>query len=274
LAVATPTGAHAALIVRAVEARLPVFCEKPVAATAVETVEVIGRAEKAGGRVQIGFQRRFDAGYAAARAAVAEGRLGWVHTLRGGTFDPAPPTAEYIATSGGIFKDCGVHDYDAVRWVTGREIVEVFATGSNRGERFFSEYGDVDTAAAVLRLEDDSLALMSATRYNAAGYDVRLEVFGSGDSVAVGFDDRLPVRSVEPGVGWPAGPGYAGFMDRFREAYTRELAAFVDFADGRTESPCTAADALEAMYIAEACELSCRDGRTVRVAEVRTEARP
>jgi myo-inositol 2-dehydrogenase/D-chiro-inositol 1-dehydrogenase len=269
VAIAAPTGAHAKLIARAVEAGLPVFCEKPVAPSGAQTAEVAELARKAGGRVQIGFQRRFDAGYQAARAAVADGSLGWVHTLRGGTFDPAPPAAAYIATSGGIFKDCGVHDYDAVRWVTGREAVEVYATGSNRGEPFFSEYGDVDTAAAVLRMDDGALALLSATRYNAAGYDVRLEVFGSRDSIAVGVDERLPLRSVEPGVDWPAGPAYGGFMERFRDAYTRELAAFVEFAAGRTQSPCTIADALEAIYIAEACELSRAEGRPVRIDEVR-----
>lgn len=269
IAVAAPTGAHARLIRRGVEAGLPVFCEKPVAASGAETAEVADLVEKTGGRVQIGFQRRFDTGYRAARAAVADGSIGWVHTLRGGTFDAAPPPAEYIATSGGIFKDCGVHDYDAVRWVTGREVAEVYATGSNRGEAFFAQYGDVDTAAAVLRMDDGSLALLSATRYNAAGYDVRLEVLGSRDSVSAGLDERLPLRSVEPGIGWPAGPAYPGFMERFREAYTRELAAFVDFAAGRIDNPCTVADALEAIYVAEACELSRAEGRPVRVDEVR-----
>jgi myo-inositol 2-dehydrogenase / D-chiro-inositol 1-dehydrogenase len=269
VAIAAPTGAHAALITRAVQAGLPVFCEKPVAPSGAETAEVVALVEKAGGRVQIGFQRRFDAGYRAARTAVAEGAVGWVHTLRGGTFDPAPPPAEYIATSGGIFRDCGVHDYDIVRWVTGREAVEVYATGSNQGERFFADAGDVDTAAAVVTMDDGALALLSAGRYNAAGYDVRLEVFGSRDSIAVGFDERLPMHSVEQGIGWPTGPAYPGFMDRFREAYVSELSAFVEFAAGRIDSPCTVADALEAIYIAEACELSRAEGRPVRIDEVR-----
>lgn len=269
IAIAAPTGAHAQLIRRGLEAGLPVFCEKPVAESAAETAELADLVEKTGGRVQIGFQRRFDTGYRAARAAVADGTVGWVHTLRGGTFDAAPPPAEYIATSGGIFKDCGVHDYDAVRWVTGREVVEVYATGSNRGEAFFAQCGDVDTAAALLRMDDGALALLSATRYNAAGYDVRLEVLGSRGSVSAGLDEGLPLRSVEPGIGWPAGPAHAGFMDRFRDAYTKELVAFVDFAAGRIDSPCTVADALEAGYVAEACELSRAEGRPVRVDEVR-----
>ncbi|HEY3867146.1 MAG TPA: Gfo/Idh/MocA family oxidoreductase [Actinocrinis sp.] len=268
--IAAPTGSHAALITRAVDAGLPVFCEKPVASTAEETVDVLGRAEKLGARVQIGFQRRFDAGYAAAREAVMAGELGWVHTLRGTTLDPAPPPAAYIATSGGIFRDCSVHDFDAIRWVTGHEVIEVYASGSSRGEAFFAQSGDVSTAAAMLRLDDDSLALVSATRYNAAGYDVRLEVLGSRGSVSVGMDDRMPLKSSEPGVDWPPGPGYTGFAERFKDAYVRELHAFVDFASGRIgQSPCSIADALEAFYIAEACELSRRERRPVQVAQVR-----
>jgi myo-inositol 2-dehydrogenase / D-chiro-inositol 1-dehydrogenase len=268
--IAAPTGAHAALINRAVDAGLPVFCEKPVAFTAEETVEVLGRAEKLGARVQIGFQRRFDAGYAAARTAVTAGELGRVHTLRGTTLDPAPPPAAYIATSGGIFRDCSVHDFDAIRWVTGHEVVEVCALGSEQGEAFFAESGDVSTAAAMLRLDDDALALVSATRYNGAGYDVRLEVLGSLGSVSVGMDDRMPLRSAEPGVDWPPGPAYTGFAERFKDAYVSELYAFVDFAEGRiAQSPCTIADALEAFYIAEACELSRRERRPVQVAQVR-----
>ena len=269
LVIAAQTDAHAGLIAHGIEAGLPVFCEKPVAASVEESIEVVHQVEKLGGRLQIGFQRRFDAGYAAARAAVADGSLGWVHTLRGGTLDPAPPPEAFIAGSGGIFKDCSVHDFDAVRWVTGREVVEVYATGSNRGAEFFKKYGDVDTAAAMLRLDDDAIALVSATRYNGAGYDVRLEVLGSQGSVAVGLDEKTPLRSVEAGVAWPAESAYTGFMERFQAAYVRELTAFVDFVDGRIESPCTAVDALEAVYIAEACELSRKEARPVQVAQVR-----
>lgn len=269
LVITAQTDAHAALILRGVEAGLPVFCEKPVAASIEESAEIARAVGRLGGRVQIGFQRRFDPGYAAARAAVADGSLGWVHTLRGGTLDPAAPPAAFVATSGGIFKDCTVHDFDAVRFVTGREVLEVYATGSNRGEPFFADYGDVDTAAVVLRLDDDALALVSGARYNGAGYDVRLEVLGSLGSISVGLDDKTPLRSAESGVPWPEGPAYTGFMERFREAYVRELTAFVEFATGSAESPCTVDDAVEAVNIAEACEQSRREGRPVKVAEVR-----
>jgi len=270
LVIAAATDAHAALILGSVDAGIPVFCEKPVAADAAGTRAVLDKVRSSPVPVQIGFQRRYDAGFAAARAAVASGELGWVHTLRAGTLDPAPPTPEYIATSGGLFRDCSVHDFDAIRWVTGQEVTEVYALGANRGASFFRDAGDVDTAAALVTLTDGSIAHVAATRYNAAGYDVRLEVLGSRQSVSVGLDDRLPLRSTEPGVSFPGGAPYPMFMDRFHAAYVAELADFVAIAAGDAQPSCTVADALEAFLVAEACELSRAEHRPVHVDEVRT----
>lgn len=269
LVVTTATDSHPELITAAVERGVPVFCEKPIAADIAGTLEVVRRVADSTTPVQIGFQRRFDAGYRAARSAVASGELGWVHTLRATTLDPAPPPAEYIPRSGGIFRDCGVHDFDIIRWVTGREVTEVYATGGNRGEKFFADAGDVDTAAVVLRLDDGALATVSLSRYNGAGYDVRLEVLGSRGNAIVGLDDRAPLHSVEPDYPPSPLPAYPGFMDRFRGAYTEELATFVGVATGQLINPCPPADALEAFYIAEACELSRREGRPVPVSAVR-----
>ncbi|WP_280265917.1 Gfo/Idh/MocA family protein [Nocardia wallacei] len=269
LVIATATDSHPELILAAVDRGIPVFCEKPVAADIAGTLAVIAHVEDSTVPVQIGFQRRFDAGYAAARAAVAAGELGWLHTLRATTLDPAPPPAEYIPRSGGLFRDCGVHDFDIIRWVTGREVTEVFVLGANRGEQFFADAGDVDTAGVLLRMDDGALATVSLSRYNGAGYDVRLEVLGSKGNAVVGLDDRAPLRSVEPDYPVSPFPPYPGFMDRFRRAYTEELTVFTDVAAGRVESPCTPGDALEAFYIAEACELSRRDRRPVAVDEVR-----
>jgi myo-inositol 2-dehydrogenase / D-chiro-inositol 1-dehydrogenase len=266
LVIATATATHPELIRRGAEAGLPVFCEKPVAADIDGTLDVIKHTS--GAEVQIGFQRRFDAGFRAARDAAQSGALGWLHTIRATTLDAAPPPAEYIPGSGGIFRDCAVHDFDAIRWVSGREVVRAYAVGTNRGEEFFRTAADVDTASAVLTMDDDTIALVSCTRYNAAGYDVRLEVLGSAGSVCAGLDDRMPLRSAEQSV-FPAGPAYRQFMERFRDAYVAELAAFTEVAAGRAPSPCTPHDALEAFYIAEACELSRRHGEPVEIAGVR-----
>ncbi|MDQ6714771.1 MAG: Gfo/Idh/MocA family oxidoreductase, partial [Actinomycetota bacterium] len=187
---------------------------------------------------------------------------------RANTHDQSPPQAAYIPTSGGLFRDCCVHDFDIIRFVTGREIASVFARGANKGAPFFAEAGDVDTAAAVLHLDDDTLVTLSATRYNGAGHDVRMEVMGSDGTIGVGFDDSLAVRSAEVGVDYPAGPQHWSFMERFLPAYRAELAAFTDVAKGNRPSPCTVADALQAFRAAEACELSRREDRVVKMDEV------
>src|ERR687893_555283 len=267
--IAAATDAHPELIVAAAEAGVPVFCEKPVARTMAEGVAVARRVAGSGVPVHIGYPRRFDPGFTAARAAVASGELGWLHTVRSTTLDPAPPPPAYVAVSGGIFRDSAVHDYDVIRWVTGRDVVEVYAAGGNRGDDYFTDAGDVDTAGAVLTLDDDTLALVSNTRYNPRGHDVRLELHGSKDSIAVGLDDRLPLRSVEPGATFPAGQPYDFFMDRFHDAFRAELEAFTEVVAGRRPSPCTIADALETGWVAEACTRSLKQHRPVRIEEVR-----
>jgi myo-inositol 2-dehydrogenase/D-chiro-inositol 1-dehydrogenase len=269
LVIAAATDAHAPLILAGVDAGLATFCEKPVANDVDGTIAVLDKVRGIDTPVHIGFQRRFDVGYITARAAVQAGELGWVHTMRSGTLDPSPPSPEYVAASGGFFRDCSVHDFDSIRWVSGHEVREVYAVGANRGDDFFRDTGDIDTAAALLTLDDGTLALVSGTRYNARGYDVRLEVLGSLDSISVGLDDRLPLRSAEAGVTFPSGTPYPAFMERFRSAYVAELTAFTDMVAGRSPATCTVEDALEAFYIAEACERSRAEHRPVLVEEVR-----
>ncbi len=245
------------------------FCEKPVAKTMAEGVAVARRVGGTGVPIQIGYPRRFDQGFAAVRQAIASGELGWVHTVRSTTLDPAPPPPAYLAVSGGIFRDCSIHDFDAVRWVTGREVVEVYATGSDRGDRVFAEHGDVAFAATVLTLDDGARAVVSNSRYNARGHDVRMEVHGSADSIAAGLDDKLPLRSAQPGVSFPGGNPYVFFMDRFADAFRASLAEFTEVAAGTRPSPCTIEDALETGWVAEAATLSLAEHRPVAIAEVR-----
>ena len=192
-----------------------------------------------------------------------------MHTVRSTTLDPAPPPAAYLAVSGGIFRDCSIHDFDAVRYVTGRKVVEVYATGSDRGDPVFADVDDVAFAATVLTLDDGARAVVSNSRYNARGYDVRMEVHGSEDSIAAGLDEGLPLRSAQPGVSFPGGTPYAFFMDRFADAFRASLGAFVEVAAGKRPSPCTVEDALETGWVAEAATLSLAEHRPVRIDEVR-----
>ncbi|MYW66735.1 Gfo/Idh/MocA family oxidoreductase [Streptomyces sp. SID8379] len=268
LVITAATSAHAELIGRAARAGLPVFCEKPIALDLPGTLAALHEVRAAGTVLQLGFQRRFDAGYTAAREAVRAGRLGRLHTVRALTSDPAPPPAAYLPLSGGLYRDCLVHDFDALRWVTGREVVEVYAAGSDAGPAMFRDAGDVDTAAVVLTLDDGTLATATATRCNGAGYDVRMELSGELDTVVVGLDDRTPVASTEPDGPPAADKPWPGFLERFAPAYEAELKAFVDVVRGARDNPCDGWEALAALRVAEACEVSRRERRVVRVEEI------
>lgn len=270
--VAAATPAHAALTLAAVERGLPTFCEKPVASTAADSARVAEVIAKSGVPVQIGYQRRFDAAFAAAKAAVDSGGLGALHTVRSTTMDPAPPPLDYIKGSGGIFRDCAVHDFDALCWITGQRAVEVYATGSVQGDPLFTEYGDVDTAAVVVRFDGGALGVVSNARYNGRGYDCRLEIHGFDDSVVAGWDQGVPMRNTDPATDFPTGHPHHFFMDRFTEAFRTELAEFVNVVKGGSIVGATVAEAVEVAWIAEAATESLRRGVPVTIDSVRKEA--
>ncbi|MGW8377046.1 Gfo/Idh/MocA family protein [Actinacidiphila sp. SB3-2] len=266
--IASATASHAALIRAAAERGLPAFCEKPVALDMPGTLDALRAVDAAGTLLQIGFMRRFDPGYEAAREALRAGRLGRLHTVRAITSDAAPPPAEFLPHSGGLYRDCLVHDFDVLRWVTGREVETVYAVGSDAGPPMFHEAGDVGTAAVLLTLDDGTLCTATATRMNGAGYDVRMELAGEKDQLAVGLDARTPLTSTEPSASAAAPAPHESFMSRFEAAYEAELAAFLRAARGETPNPCDGWEALTALRVAEACELSRREGRSVRMPEI------
>jgi myo-inositol 2-dehydrogenase/D-chiro-inositol 1-dehydrogenase len=242
--IATATPGHAPLLRTAAQAGVPAFCEKPVALD-LETMDaVIAEVEAAGILVQVGFQRRFDPEYRALREAVSNGDVGRVLVLRAATHDPSPPPREYIAASGGIFRDLHIHDFDAIRFVTGDEIVEVYATGAALESPWFADYGDVDVAAAVLRLESRALVIVSGTRHDPLGYDVRLEVFGTKNTLAAGAGNRT----------------YRDFWDRFGEAYRAELETFAATVRTGGASACSLQEARAALAVALAADSSLTTG--------------
>jgi myo-inositol 2-dehydrogenase/D-chiro-inositol 1-dehydrogenase len=271
LVIAAGTNVHAELLVASVEKGISTFCEKPLAGSADEAVLVRDRLAEYAVPVQIGYPRRFDPAFVAARDLAASGALGLVHTVRSTTFDPAPPPAAYIAVSGGIFRDCAVHDFDAVRWVTGQEVAEVYAVGAvdpSEPADLYLDNGDYSTVSALLTMADGAIGVVSNTRRNASGYDVRLEVHGTKDAVSAGLDEGLPLRSTAPGITWPSGPAHEFFMDRLADAFRIELATFCRVAAGEIPSPCTVADAMGTAWVAEAATLSAREHRPVRIEEI------
>ncbi|EFL35882.1 dehydrogenase [Streptomyces viridochromogenes DSM 40736] len=266
--ITTNTSAHAELIGRAARSGLPVFCEKPIALDLPGSMSAIAEVETAGTVLQMGFQRRFDTGYQGAREAVRSGRLGRLHTVRALTSDQTPPSAAWLPLSGGLYRDTLIHDFDVLRWVTGREVADVYAAGSDAGPAMFRAAGDVDTGAALLTLDDGTLATVTGARLNGAGYDVRMELAGEADQIVVGLDDRTPIASTEPTGPPAADKPWTGFLERFGPAYASELNAFVEVVRGERPNPCDGREALQALRIAEACELSRRERRAVRLAEI------
>jgi myo-inositol 2-dehydrogenase/D-chiro-inositol 1-dehydrogenase len=273
LVIATATPGHAPLLRLAAQAALPAFCEKPVALDLPTMDGVRDEVAKAGIVVQVGFQRRFDEGYRSAREAVATGGVGRILVMRAATHDPVPPPAEYIAASGGIFCDLHIHDFDAIRFVSGEEVTQVYADGAGLDAPWVGELDDVDVAAAILKLSGGGLVILSGTRRDPLGYDVRLEVFGTGDTIVVGQDARSPMRSMEPDAK-PPRAAYRDFWDRFEPAYRNELAAFVETVRAGASSPCSLEEARSALAIALAADLSRAERRPVSIEEVELARAP
>jgi myo-inositol 2-dehydrogenase/D-chiro-inositol 1-dehydrogenase len=182
--------------------------------------------------------------------------------------DHNPPPEAYIAVSGGLFRDSSIHDFDVLRWLTGQEVAEVYATGAVRNFPEFGRHDDVDTGAVILTLADGTIGSLAQTRHNPRGYDVRMEVYGSKDVVNVGLNQRAPVRLLEHDAPVLAGPQWESHIDRFEAAYRAELLAFLRFARGEIPSPCTARDGLQAMRVAVAATRSRQEHRPVRLEEI------
>jgi Predicted dehydrogenases and related proteins len=267
--VSTATDEHAELVQRCVSASIPCFCEKPLALELSDNRALRDLVRRTGARVQVGFHRRFDPELIEARGAARSGRLGELRRVHLISADAEPPPPGFITGSGGIFRDLSIHDFDTVRWLTGREILSVYATGSDNGDPETSAAGDVRNAVCALTLEGGLVATVHASRDNGGGYDVRLELAGTRATIAVGLDDRTPLlpAAADPVVG--SGRPWSGFLDRFESAYARETAAFVDFVTGDRDTPCGVDDAVEAMCVAVAADRSLRTGKAVSVGEVR-----
>jgi myo-inositol 2-dehydrogenase/D-chiro-inositol 1-dehydrogenase len=265
LVIATPTPTHAPLILRAADEKLAVLCEKPVTLDLAGNDRVIEAVESTGTYLQVGFNRRFDPGFVRCADLVAKGSIGRLFLTQMCTRDPQPPPAEYLAVSGGVFCDMHIHDFDAIRFVTGQEVVEVYADGAALQGAGVEEFDDVDTTALVLRMTDQSLAVISGSRTNLRGYDVRCEVHGTRDSVATGMGGRMPLGHAD---GTASHRPYTGFLDRFAEAYQLEVAAFLGNVHDGLASPCTGADARAALEIALAANRARRERRPVTLAEI------
>ena len=261
--IASPTAAHAGLAVSAAREGKHVFCEKPLSLQRDVTVDVVQALAAAGVKLQVGFHRRFDPAFAAATERVRAGELGDVYLFRAAQRDMAPPRPEFLAGSGGIFVDMGIHDFDAARWMVG-EVVSVSAHGAALSDPGFAEIGDYDTAVVVLSFARGALGVLDISRVAGYGYDSSAELVGSRATVRIdepfvhGYEWRTPGAASRPLV--------PTFDQRYNAAFAAELEHFARSIVDGTPPLVTGTDALAAFDLALAADKACRLGRPVSVA--------
>lgn len=272
--ITTGTDTHLEHLQRLAPLGRPVLCEKPIALTLADTGTAMDLMAAHGTGLQIGFQRRFDAGLSELQRRIAAGDLGTLYSLVLTAHDHQPSPREFIEGSGGIFRDMHVHDIDQIRWLTGEEIAWVHATAAVREHRQYAEFDDADTTAIMGATTGGTAFTITGTRHDPRGHDIRLEAFGSRDSVASGLTRRTPLLLLPPREDIAPlaldGRPYDGFVDRFRDAFRTETQAFVSFSLGEIPNPCPPDSALESLRVAIACEESVRTGLPVTVADITT----
>ena len=264
VAICSSTDTHVDLIVRAAQAGKAIFCEKPISTDLSRIDEAIAAVERAGVPFMVGFNRRFDPHHGAVQRAVAEGKVGEVHSVHIISRDPQAPPLAYVKVSGGMFVDMTIHDFDMARFVTGSEVVEVYARGSARIDPGIAEVGDIDTAKILLVHACGALTTIDNSRQASYGYDQRVEVFGSKGAV---MSHNIPDESATL---WQA-DGSRGsrvqdfFISRYDEAYRREWQAFARYLREGGASPVGLADGRSPIVIAMAAAESLRTGLPVRI---------
>lgn len=265
VAICSSSDTHVDLVVAAAAAGKAIFCEKPISLDLDEVDRGLEAVKRAGVPFQVGFNRRFDPAHAAVAEAVAGGRIGDPHLVRITSRDPEPPPLEYARISGGIFLDMMIHDFDMARFVTGSEVVEVFARGAVRIDPRWSEIGDVDTALVTLVHANGCLTAIDNSRRAVYGYDQRVEAFGSeGMAASENPSAHTGVLLTAGGAERPALAYF--FLERYMASYEREWQAFVDALRLGIPPPVGAHDARAPVVIGLAARQSARDGQPVPVA--------
>lgn len=266
VAICTSTDTHVDLTVAAAEAGKAIFLEKPVSLSLSEVDRALAAVEAAGVPLQIGFNRRFDAAHAAVQQAVASGHVGDLHLVRITSRDPAPPPIAYIEVSGGIFLDMTIHDFDMARFVTGSEVVEVFARGGVRVDDAIGAAGDIDTAVVMLTHENGTITTVDNSRQAVYGYDQRVEAFGSAGMV-VSENPRTHTAEVHTAEGTRLENIPYFFLERYIPSYLSEWSGFVEGLRTGT-MPVTGADGRAPLVIGLAAWQSYRENRPVRTEEI------
>jgi scyllo-inositol 2-dehydrogenase (NAD+) len=267
--VTTPTSTHREVVIAAAAAGKAIFCEKPTALTLAATDEMIAAVEKANVMFQVGFMRRFDAGYAAAKRQIEAGAIGDPVTIRSIGRDPFRTSLEYAnpAVSGGLILDMAIHDFDLLRWLMGDEVQRVYTEVASLVYPELETVGDVDNAMMNMRFEKGGLGNVEVSRTANYGYDIQCNVIGTKGALQIGYLQETPVLLLTPdGARHDVVPH---FPQRFGTAYTSQIAHFVEYLRDGKEPSVTSKDARAALQIGLAATLSQHEGRIVYVNEIK-----
>ena len=267
VAICSSTDTHVPFMIAAAKTGKAIFCEKPISLDLAKVDEALAVIKSSGVPFQVGFNRRFDAAHDSVRAAVIDGSVGDLHMVRISSRDPAPPPIPYIKVSGGIFLDMMIHDFDMARFITGSEVIDVYAQGAVRIDPAIGEAGDLDTAVVMLRHENGCITTIDNSRQAVYGYDQRVEAFGSGGLAA--SENPLTHTGMRRSAGGTISQTIPYFfLDRYIPSYVEEWRSFVGYVTNGGDSPVGPNDARAPLVIGLAAWKSYRENRPVRCDEI------
>ncbi|HSJ87551.1 MAG TPA: inositol 2-dehydrogenase [Anaerolineales bacterium] len=272
VAVCSSTDTHANIIAEAAGAGKNIFCEKPIALNLEKIDAALHAVQRAGVKLQIGFNRRFDPNFRKVQSMVAEGKIGTPHIIRITSRDPAPPPLSYVKVSGGIFLDMTIHDFDMARYLSGSEVEEVFTAAGVMVDPAIGDAGDVDTAIITMHFANGAIGTIDNSRKAIYGYDQRVEVFGSNGMIQA--HNNTPDQDVYfDGEGVHAAKPLYFFLERYMESYVAEMKAFVQSICDDTPPPVTGSDGRIPVVIGMAAKKSYLEHRPVRLSEITAPVR-
>jgi myo-inositol 2-dehydrogenase/D-chiro-inositol 1-dehydrogenase len=265
--ICSSTDTHAQFIEEAADAGKQIFCEKPIALDLSKIDRALGAVERAGVKLQIGFNRRFDPNFKRMREVVAGGGIGEPQLLRITSRDPQPPPVEYIKVSGGIFLDMTIHDFDMARFLIGSEVEHIYAAGGVMVDPAIGKAGDIDTTIITLHFANGVLGAIDNSRQAVYGYDQRAEVFGSQGMVACA-NEKPDSAVVSNTTGQHSAQPMFFFVERYTESYVAEIKAFIDCVVNDTPPPVTGMDGRIPVVMGYAAKRSFEEKRPVKLSEV------
>lgn len=266
IVVTTPTSTHKDVVVESARCRKAIFCEKPLSLSLEECEAMMKAVEDNRAFFQMGFMRRFDAGYAAAKKKIGEGAIGTPVVFKSSSRDPYRPSLEYLDPkhSGGLIVDCGIHDFDLARWFMG-EIAHVYSIGGTVVYPEMKEIGDIDNAIVSLAFVNGHMGVVDLSRSGIYGYDIRTEILGSKGTLQIGYLRETPMLVLtKEGVTHDTVPY---FTQRFEQAYIAQLQDFVDNVIDQKPPSVTGDDGIAALRISLAATTSLKEARPVTVSE-------